>query len=168
MSTWAPTWPAIKSHESAGRLRRLVPRSVDAPLRKPIFLRHELHQTIFGEQTNAEHTVRYMALCARLEMFIGDEVIASSCMKPLVPYRKGVWEILNKKPNPSLRVFGLFAARDVFIGTHHQLRSALGGFNTPMWKEEIRRVTHEWNQLFEGIDPLVGKLHEVISGATYV
>ena len=168
MSTWAPVWTIIKSHESAGRLRRLIPRSVDLPLRRPIFLRHELHRTLFGEQTSAEDTARYMALRARLEMFIGDEVIASSYMKPLVPYRNGVWEILNKKPNPSLRVFGLFATRDVFIGTHHQLRSALGSFSTPMWKDEIRRARHEWDQLFEGIDPVVGKLHEVISGATYV
>jgi hypothetical protein len=167
MSTWLPIWTTIKEHEAAGRLRAFAPRSRAVVKRRPIFLVPEFHDVLVATHLDPIDATRYIALQARLEMFLGDEQIASSYMKALRPLRKGVWEIVNKKPNPSLRVFGLFATRDVFIGTHHQLRNVLGGFNTPMWKEEIRRAGAEWRNLFDA-EPLIGRLHEVVSGVVYV
>lgn len=145
-----------------------MPRSPDVALRRAIFLTHELYEAVHGQHSSDAETIRYVALRAQLEVFIGDAVVASSYLKPLSPRNKGVWEIKNKRPKPSLRVFGLFASRDVFIGTHHQLRPSLGGFGTPMWKEQIRVARYEWRQLFGDAEPLIGDLDEVISGAVYV
>ncbi|MGB6451481.1 MAG: hypothetical protein WBE92_12080, partial [Steroidobacteraceae bacterium] len=146
----------------------VLPRSHDVALRRAIFLTRELYEAVHGQHSSDAETTRYAVLQAQLEVFVGDEVIASSYMKPLSPRNKGVWEIKNKRPKPSLRVFGLFASRDVFIGTHHQLRPPLGRFGTPMWKEQIRVARYQWRQLFGDSEPLIGELNEVISGAVYV
>ena len=167
MSIWHPLWDTIQTHEAADRLRRLLPRSPRVARQRAIFVLPELHDLMVGPHSDRSDANRYAALRARLEVFIGGDPITNTYLKALRPTRNGVWEIVNKKPKPSLRVFGLFVTRDVFIATHHQRRDVLGGFQTPMWKEEIRRARHEWTQLFNNA-PLLGALHEVVSGAIYV
>ncbi len=167
MSIWHPLWDTLQAHEAAGRLRRLMPRSPRVALQRALFALPELHRALTGTHADPVEASRCAALRARLEVFIGGDPITNTYLKALRPTRNAVWEIVNKKPKPSLRVFGLFVTRDVFIATHHQRRDLLGGFQTPMWKEEVRRARHEWYQLFEN-DPLLGSLHEVVSGAIYV
>lgn len=167
MSTWPPIWRQIKSREAAGQLRAFRPRSPDEVCKRAMFLVPAFYDELTAKHSAVAETARYMALQARLEIFVSDNPITSTYLKPLRPLQDGVWEVVNKKPNPSLRVFGLFATRDVFIGTHIQLRNVLGGLGHPQWKAEIRRARFEWNQLFD-CGPLIGELRQVVTGAVYV
>jgi hypothetical protein len=96
---------------------------------------------------------RYNSLQADLEVFLTGLPITDSYLCPLRPLPRCVWEIRSKVPKPSIRVFGLFASRDVFVGTNHQLRNALGRFNSIEWKEASRIARYEWGRLFN-VDPL--------------
>lgn len=110
---------------------------------------------------------RYNSLQADLEIFVTGALVTSSYLKPLRPSQKAVWEIRSKRPAPSIRILGMFASRDVFIATNHQLRSVLGKFDSIEWKEASRLARYEFRKLFDE-DPLVGELHELVSGAIYV
>jgi hypothetical protein len=133
-----------------------------------MFLTTELNRYLTARYAVRSHQERYIALQARLEVFVSGDPITNHYLKPLDPISDGVWEIVNKKPRPSLRVFGLFVCRDVFIATHHQVRPDLGKRGTPQWKREVRRALHEWKCLFDSEAPVIGKLHEVATGVIYV
>jgi hypothetical protein len=138
-----------------------------------MFLTADLHAALtptHGAQADKE---RYMALRARLEHFVTSPVITKGYVKPLRPRADCVWEIVDRRPKPSLRVFGLFATKDVFIATNCQRRSALGPIGTPQWTTEIRQSRFQWRSLFEEnsevqFEPMLGRLDEVITGAVYV
>ena len=173
MSTWPPIWNVIKSHEAAGRLIRLPLRVPKDPIVRAMFLVPTLHAKLMCSREDDIEKRRYVALRASLEKFVTNANLESSYLKPLSPKADCVWEIVNKKPRPSLRVFGLFATRDVFIATNHQVRGFLGARGNPAWSEEIRRAVFEWRQLFHEhqqtpFRPLRGTLDEVISGAVHV
>lgn len=173
MSIWPQIWNTIKSHEAAGRLVPLPLRVPgDAGLRA-MFLTSDLSAVLAATHAEQADKARYMALHARLEHFVTSPFITTGYIKPLRPQSDCVWEIVNKSPKPSLRVFGLFATRDVFVATNHQLRSVLGAAGTPQWKQEIRQARFEWRRLFQEdmevqFEPLFGRMDEVISGAVYV
>lgn len=138
-----------------------------------MFLVPSLHTALTMKHEDERETQRYMALKASLERFVTNIHLESTYLKILRPHSDRVWEIVNKRPRPSLRVFGLFASRDVFIATNLQLRSVLGAVGNPAWKQEIRLAVFEWRQLFHKeqvmpLDPLEGNLDQVISGAVRV
>ena len=173
MSTWFPIWNEIKTLEAAGLLVPLALRVPGDAGRRAMFLTADLSAALAATNLGQAEIFRYMALRARLEHFVTSPVITKAYLKPLRPEADCVWEIVNRSPKPSLRVFGLFATRDVFVATNHQLRGALGGIDTPQWKQEIRQARSEWRRLFQDdkvirFDPLRGRLDEVISGAVYV
>ena len=68
--------------------------------------------------------------------FVEGGFISGGIMKQLEPAKFEHWELRNKRPRPSLRVFGRFAKPDVFIGTHVKLRNELGGMNSPEFEHE--------------------------------
>ena len=126
-----------------------------------------LHVAFTAGFLDPGETDRYNSLQADLEIFVTGAPVTSSYLKPLRPRHKGVWEIRSKRPTPSIRILGMFASRDVFVATNHQLRAALGRFNSIEWKEASRLARHEFRSLL-GDDPIVGELHELVSGVIYV
>ncbi len=55
---------------------------------------------------------------------------------------------------PQIRVFGHFAAKDVFVAFFFEYRGDLGSEADPDWLYQIRSVEHEWKQLFPAYTPL--------------
>jgi hypothetical protein len=158
-------WDAIKAREAEGRLHAVRPRLAKDPIERAMFLATYLHEPLMEQRSDPQEIARYAALWVQLEAFVTGLPVTDAQLKRLTPFRDGVWEIRNKKPNPSLRVFGLFVSRDVFIGTNYQLRSAL---ETRIdWQREIRRARHEWRELFD-FDPAIGELYELASKVVYV
>jgi hypothetical protein len=75
-----------------------------------------------------------------------------------------VWEFRSVDPVPAIRVFGRFARRNVFVGTHWHYRVPLGEFGSLEWRREIRRCKHIWNRILGSRDPLHGvNVHDYIS-----
>jgi hypothetical protein len=70
---------------------------------------------------------RWAKLEAAMQFFVEEGYMTEQLLKQLAPYKFEHWEMINKKPRPSLRVFGRFAKPDVFVGTHVRKRSDLKG-----------------------------------------
>ena len=82
------------------------------------------------------------------------------------PMRDGVWEIRSVRPEPSIRVLGLFAEKDTFIATNAALREDLGGWQSKQWKDPKRLAKVRWRQLFNTYPPLKAtKPKLLVSGA---
>lgn len=132
-----------------------------------MFLATHLYEALNARYLDVWEQDRYSSLRADLEIFVTGLPFTNSYLKQLRPSQKGVCEIRSKLPRPSIRVFGCFASRDVFIATNYQLRSKLGRFNSIEWKEASRLARHEFRALL-GADPAVGELHELATGVIYV
>jgi hypothetical protein len=76
---------------------------------------------------------RWAQLEATMIHFVEEGRMTEKLLKQLRPPKYEHWELVNRKPRPSLRVFGRFALPDVFIGTHVKERKALGG----LWSREF-------------------------------
>lgn len=76
---------------------------------------------------------RWAALEAAMQFFVEGGYVTQDRIKHLRPMKLEHWELRNRKPRPSLRVFGRFAMPNVFVGTHVKRRDSLGG----MWSMEF-------------------------------
>lgn len=95
-------------------------------------------------------------------------------IKILNPRADEVWE-LRKRDQPSTRIFGRFAMKDVFIATNIKTTTDLfslkwvtdGYIRWPVWRTEIRRCKAVWTSLFVTYQPVSGgKLDEYLSNAS--
>jgi hypothetical protein len=77
-------------------------------------------------------------------------------MARLNPPSEEVWEIRSLKPKPSLRIFGAFGQRDIFIALIWAKRTALGAAESEPWKEIIKQFKQEWRNYFNEFLPLAG------------
>lgn len=86
----------------------------------------------------------------------------------LSPKTHGVWEIKSHREEPQIRVFGQFAAKDIFIAMRYRYRSEMGNFDNLNWSFEIRQVERKWRQVFLGEYSALTtqNQHKLFSGAT--
>lgn len=84
----------------------------------------------------------------------------------LYPASEGVWEIRSIRPDPQIRVLGLFAQRDVFVATNMAMRNELGGWESRGWKDVKRLAQSRWRQLFHTYNPRISTdVQSLVSGA---
>lgn len=95
-------------------------------------------------------------------------------IKILNPRADEVWEV-RKRDEPSTRIFGRFAMKDVFIATNIRTTRDLfslqwvteGYIRWPVWRHEIRRCKAVWRSLFLTYDPVSGgDLDDYLSNAS--
>ncbi len=92
-----------------------------------------------------EETIkRFAKLKSDLDTFLISPTIDAKYMKQLLPTGKGVYEIRSVRPKPSIRVFGRFVRKDVFLATHYEERNGLGGFKSYEFTQEISRCRKIW------------------------
>ncbi|CAN7732787.1 hypothetical protein LJR220_001888 [Bradyrhizobium sp. LjRoot220] len=104
-------------------------------------------------------------LQADLEQFAEGRTIDPKYLFLLYPATEGVWEIRSLRPDPSIRVLGFFAKRDVFIATNLALRENLGGWESREWKDIKRLARTRWGHLFHTYNPMVStNLSELVTG----
>jgi hypothetical protein len=137
------------------------------PDRRAIYLSPQIAQDI------REMKPQFGRARALLETFIkGDQIVArwppDTDVTPMIalldPQDQNVWEIRIRVPKPGLRIFGMFAEKDVFIGIHCYERDALPADNN--WSHEISLCRHAWGNLFPTYPPLSGSnIHDYISNA---
>lgn len=87
---------------------------------------------------------RWATLEAAMSFFVEGNYVTEGLIKQLKPEKFEHWELRSRKPRPSMRVFGRFAARDVFIGTHVRLRQELGGMWSPQFEHEKLVCEQHW------------------------
>ena len=130
-----------------------------------MYLALALYEAIYADHPDEEKD-RYNSLQADLEVFVTGLPITDSYLSPLRPPNSKVWEIRSKVPKPSVRLFGLFVGRDVFVGTSYQARRELK--SSIDWKLAIRTAHYEWRELFYPYEPAHGQLHELATRVIYV
>lgn len=154
------------------RVRRgmLWPLRIRAPgvtANRAMFLGEALHDVLQSPEGDEEWEQRVGELQADLESFVvGDEPIDPKYLFLLYPARDAVWEIRSVRVDPSIRVLGLFAKRDVFIATNYALRSELGGWQSRQWKLVKRAAGAIWRHIFDNYRPRRElRIHDLVSNA---
>ncbi len=158
-----------------GRLKKLtalVPGKVEV---RKIYLTTNVLDALNGKDVTGLEAHLFGIAQARLEQFIGgDEFVCRlppsrrpsrgkdvPALAMLEPADDQVWEF----PIGTLRLFGRFAARDVFVVTNWGLRQLLDD-DEKKWRFVIQTCKTEWTKLFHPFSPLSGvHMHEYLSNA---
>lgn len=114
-------------------------------LRRYMFLSRSLNDEIQCQISDGN--TRFAELEADLAYFLFAIVLEKTFIKQLLPPTDGVWEIRSYREQPSIRVFGQFASRNIFIATSVRYRADLMELGSLEWKYEQRRTRHLYRQL---------------------
>jgi hypothetical protein len=149
-----------------GMLHPLLPRSRGEAARRAMFVSEHLWGVLTSPQGDPEWERRVGELQADLERFAEGQPIDPKYLFLLYPARDGVWEIRSTGSNPSIRILGLFARKDVFIATNFAFREDLGGWDSREWKAVKRAAGAAWRNLFHPYDPCrTTNVQELVTGA---
>ena len=163
---------AIKRHIKNERLFALQMTFSSDTISRCVFLSEELRDLLEEQHTARESAFRIGRLQADLEAFAKGEIV-SFCF---VPFEAGdaffgklhrveeeIWDVRNRNPKPGIRLFGRFAAQNVFIASTWFPRSQswngkqpLGRRNNPLWEQAKDLTRKHWNTLFPDHHPLQG------------
>lgn len=155
----------------ADRCRRrmlfpLLPHAPGAAAERAMFVSEGLWQFMQSPSPDQAWDERVGELQADLERFVTGDPIDPKYLFLLSPTSDAVWEIRSTRPKPSIRVLGLFAAKDVFVATNFALRSELGGWQSREWKAAKRAAKARWRHLLSPYQPLGATNYtELVSGA---
>lgn len=144
----------IRWRRNEGALVPLRPRAKGAVTRRALFLTEQLAE-LLATTHDDEMEERLGHLQADLELFVTGLPIGPKYLFLLYPLMDAVWEIRSVRHEPSIRVLGLFAQRDVFVATHYAMREDLGGWQSREWKTVKRAARARWRQLFHDYQPLI-------------
>lgn len=78
---------------------------------------------------------------------------ASAEMARLCPPGDEIWEILSKTPKPSLRLFGSFAAKDIFFALTHAERVPLAQKGSQAWRDVLTAFKAERKKILYELKP---------------
>ena len=136
-------------------LHPVWPKAKGAAVRRALFVSEGLNTVLTSPEGDIEWEKRIAELQADLEVFVTAATIDPKNLFLLYPARDGVWEIRSTRNDPSIRILGLFAARDVFVATNYALRESLGGWQSREWRTNKRIARAEWRKIFPTYDPEV-------------
>ena len=116
-----------------------------------------LHDQMSRNMEAADPTVsaRWSNLRADIDHFVSGGYVNAKFLKPLSPVRHGVWTLRSVRPRPGLRVFGRFAAPDVFVATHVHERRLLEAKGSQEWEFAKLECEEEWRRLFGDRRPFI-------------
>lgn len=155
----------INNRIGEGRLHDLAPALPGMPVVRRIVASVEISGLVLGPWTEPDWEERCNYLRADFDRFITGQVIPvaagiiggrHSFLKQLAPPRDEIWEIRSRDPDPSIRVFGRFAAKDVFIALTWSKRPDLGGPESRAWRDACVECGTDWRNLFPAYDPVHG------------
>lgn len=139
-----------------------------------MFVSKEVNGLLQGPWPNKAAAQRCNELRADLESIVsGDEI--GICVRPfeaksakmglLDPVSHGVWDIRSQDPRPGIRILGLFAKTDTFLGlipasrsvsTNFIQRGPLGDRGSQEWLDIIAETKALWRRLMPMWAPVTG------------
>lgn len=156
----------IKDKVAKGMLFPLLPKARGMAPVRAMFVAEELWGVLNSPEGDDEWEQRVAELQADLERFVDGQAITPEYLKLLYPAKEAIWEIRSVAHKPSIRVLGLFQAKDVFIATNFALREDLGGWQSRAWRDVKRMARTVWNWLFHTYSPKVTiDIRQLVSGA---
>jgi hypothetical protein len=105
-----------------------------------------LYQAIDAGRAAPDEKVRkrWAQLEADIGHFVEGGLVTEKIIKQLKDGKYEHWELVSRRPGPSLRVFGRFAKPDVFIGTHVKPRKGMGGMWSAQFEHEKLVCEDHW------------------------
>ena len=144
-------------------LVNVEPTLPGTPRRRVIFAAKKLWDDWCADLEKKDTAMRTSNLMANLDYFlsggrvtIGRRKFTDSFLKLLCPGQDEVWEIRSTSPKPSIRVFGRFAAQDVFVATNFEYRNRMHGFGSKEFSQAIETCKSEWRKAMSTYQPLTG------------
>lgn len=130
--------PEVRQAYEQGKLFPARPVAIWAGEPRAFFMCRELYEDVQSGKTSLDEAERqrWARLEGQMGFFAEGGYVTDDFVKQLLPPKFEHWELKSRKPRPSLRVFGRFAAPDTFIGTHVLPRSGLGGMWSPEFEHE--------------------------------
>ena len=137
----------IEAAKLAGLLHPAVPIEPWAPCPRAFLMCNPLRDSISQGKVDPDEKVRkrWAELEAAISTFITGGYMTEKLIKQLKDEKNEHWELISRKPSPSLRVFGRFAMPDVFIGTHVKPRKGMGGMWSQQFEYEKLVCEEHWN-----------------------
>lgn len=150
----------IKARCQEGRLHELaIGRGVRQVRR--LYVSGGINDFLGGPWDSQEMDDRSARLLADLAWFIQgglitvpneDDNAGNARMDRLQPASEEVWDIRSQDPRPAIRIFGRFAAKDVFVGLTWDWRIDLKDRTTRegrrLWRDVVLQCQVEWRGLF--------------------
>jgi hypothetical protein len=160
----APSTVCKQALVSGTLLKPILP---GAAMKRYIFVAAEVAELLDGPWDELEIEIRWRRVRADLERFVTGGLIVvgdDGSMKPLKPEADEIWEIRCIDPDPSVRIFGSFSERDVFIALGRRYRQELAEKGSTEWAEAIRACKADWRRLFFTYPPHSGSsINEYLS-----
>lgn len=155
------------AHRAAnGMLFPLLPKAKGEAAIRAMFVGEKLWALLNSDEGDTEWERRVGELQADLEVFVTSEFVNPKYLFLLDPASDAVWEIRSVGTDPSMRVLGLFAKKDVYVAADVALREDLGAWNSRAWKQVKRNARAVWRQLFAAYNPILTiNVHDVVTGA---
>jgi hypothetical protein len=125
-----------------------LPQDSNVLFKRKMYLTATLYEELKRDWSDIKKLERFACLEADLLIFLTSATLDSKYMTCLSPFQNGVWQIKSVRPKPGVRVFGFFAAKDLFVATHYVFRKGMKNFNSKEYEVEIRRGKAIWRQLF--------------------
>lgn len=164
----------LQTLEDNGRLVRVVPTlSLGDDPPRTLLVSPEVAQTIYGPWPHEAAESRGSILRADLEYFAAGAML-NVCNRPfkaqsaqmglLAPVADGVWD-LRSQDRPGIRVLGMFAEADCFLGLIAASRSVasdflpwgpLGSKDSPEWKAATSATRKTMQSLSPIYPPVTG------------
>jgi hypothetical protein len=148
------------------RLFLLEPRAAGTSPKRVLLIEERLWDFLNEPGPDDDWEERKGFLLADLEVFAAGEPIGPKYLFLLYRASEGVWEIRSVRPQPSIRILGRFAQRDVFVATNFALREELGEWQSREWRNVKITARTKWVNLFHTYQPLIStNVSDVVSGA---
>ena len=146
----------ILDRVNRGMLFPVLPRAKGATIRRAMLVTEEIHALLESPTGDLDWEQRIASLTADLEVFVEGRTIDPKYLFLLYPAADAVWEIRSVRDQPSLRILGSFAERDIFIGLIYAQREVLGGWQSREWRTIKRRAVAEWRAICQPYRPKLG------------
>lgn len=154
-----------------GQLHRLASAVSGVQVAREIYVSTGINQQIMSPDP------RWGRLRADLESpFLSGEVVTvpppgrslKSCFMLRLDRADEVWETRHTAPRPSIRLFGRFALKDVFVALVWAYRQDFADKNDPAYRVPIVQTTTDWRNLFPAYSPLSGSYPDDYLSNAYV
>lgn len=156
----------IQDRVREGMLFPIIPKASGTTALRAMYVSEGLWDLLQTDHDDPDWDDRLGALQADLEVFTSEPEIYPKYLFLLYHPREAVWEIRSVRPNPSIRVLGRFAEKDIFIATNYALREKLGGWQSRAWRDVKVTSRAIWVNLFHTYQPVVTvNIRDVVSGA---
>jgi hypothetical protein len=143
-----------------------------------MLLARQVQERLDGPWNSPEDELQWFEVRANLDNFVQGGLIGiardtfrakSALLGQLDPPKDEVWEVRCRDPKPGIRIFGRFAAQDLFVALRWEYRVNMKGRHANEWHWMIEGCQEDWRGLFSWHLPLSGNFpDDYISGDFYL